>query len=331
MTIYLSNRDGNGKTSEEGHYRLQTRFLKGFSLQAADLKVTQNGPLAMSVIVQLGDYRLENGTYSYTGWLSANEVVSIPTADSANPRISSVVLYVDKNATTTAIPPNNPGVTKLMVVSGSAASVPAAPTASAIQTAVGGTNPYYILANVTVPAASSTVTNAMITDARTNIGIIDDVLKASNLKAIVGDMLYPVGSVYVNTANANNPATIFGFGTWVAYGQGQVMVGIDSTQTEFTTIGQTGGGKTVTLTQGNLPSGITGDVVWHGQESGSFVNGISGVFGNSGLVANGNQYKTATANNGAGSRGLNFNLGGSSVPHNNLPPYVTVYMWRRTV
>ena len=44
--------------------------------------------------------------------------------------------------------------------------------------------------------------------------------------------LYPVGSYYSNGAVSTNPATLLGFGTWVAV-DGKVIVGLDAGQTEF--------------------------------------------------------------------------------------------------
>ena len=118
MTLYLSNRDGNGKTSEEGHYRLQTQVLSGDVL-GGSLLVTQNSPTGMSVLVTSGDFKIDTGlNYSYTGWASVNEVITISTADPANPRITTIVAYTDKGALTSASPPNNSGINKLMAING---------------------------------------------------------------------------------------------------------------------------------------------------------------------------------------------------------------------
>lgn len=177
MAIYLSNRDGNGKTNEEGHYRLQTRVFDGFNLLTNDLKVVETSPLSLGVQVSVGDYRLESGAgYSYTGWLDAPEPVTISTADPANPRISSIVLYVDKGAVTSASPPNNPGITKAISVDGTPDPAPLAPSSSVIQTAVGAGNPYYVLADVLVGTAATQVTNSNITDRRTQLRLLDSIV-----------------------------------------------------------------------------------------------------------------------------------------------------------
>lgn len=183
MTLYLSNRDGNGKTSEEGHYRLQTQVYSGDVLGSSSVQVTQNSPTGMSVLVTPGDFKIYSGSnYSYTGWNSSNAVVTITTADPANPRITTIVLYVDKGASTSASPPNNPGIIKTMAVNGTAAAVPSAPSGGTIQTAVGGSNPYIILANVTVGTGVTTIVNANISDQRQLLTIATNLVPTAAIK-----------------------------------------------------------------------------------------------------------------------------------------------------
>lgn len=126
---------------------------------------------------------------------------------------------------------------------------------------------------------------------------VDDLIQA----------LYPVGSVYCNKAVATNPATLLGFGTWVAIG-GKVLVGLDGT-TEFATLAQTGGTKTHTLITAEMPAhthtGNSGEADRYGTipAAGDDTNVL-------------NTYTAASAGGGGA--------------HNNLQPYVVVYMWERT-
>lgn len=182
MTLYLSNRDGNGKTSEEGHYRLQTKILTGDVLGAGSLSVVQNSPAGMSVLISVGDFKIDTTDYSYTAWNSTPLQVNIPTADPANPRISTIVLYVDRSASTSPSPPNNPGIVKAMQVSGSPAAIPVAPSSGAIQTAVGANNPYIILADVRTNAGATSIVNANITDRRTRLYVGNEMVQTSSLK-----------------------------------------------------------------------------------------------------------------------------------------------------
>jgi hypothetical protein len=72
----------------------------------------------------------------------------------------------------------------------------------------------------------------------------------SKLKSALVDLLYPVGSIYMS-ANSASPSTLFG-GTWEAWGQGRVPVGVGSGYAA----NSTGGAASVdiTLTENNMPS-----------------------------------------------------------------------------
>ena len=74
----------------------------------------------------------------------------------------------------------------------------------------------------------------------------------SNMSKEQLNKTYPVGSIYIST-NSTSPATLFG-GTWEAYGTGRTLVGINTNDGNFNTIGKTGGSTTTTLAAGNLPS-----------------------------------------------------------------------------
>jgi len=126
---------------------------------------------------------------------------------------------------------------------------------------------------------------------------------------------YPVGSIYMNASNATNPATLLGFGTWASFGAGRVLVGLDSGQTEFDTLGETGGAKTHTLTEDEMPSHIH-DAAYDTLGSSS----LSGAIIQAGTSGNGNDSLQSN---------IVYETGGDQ-PHNNLQPYIVVHMWKRT-
>jgi hypothetical protein len=121
---------------------------------------------------------------------------------------------------------------------------------------------------------------------------------------------YPVGSIYMNASNSTNPATLLGFGTWTAFGAGRVLVGLDSTDTDFDTAEETGGAKTHTLTVDEMPAHTHSYDDWAGT-------------GTAGGSSSTDSRQTTSVSKTSGSTG-----GGD--PHNNLQPYITVYMWKRT-
>jgi hypothetical protein len=55
---------------------------------------------------------------------------------------------------------------------------------------------------------------------------------------------FPVGAVFIAVVSTS-PATLLGYGTWSAFGAGRVLVGLDSGDTDFDTVEETGGAKTV--------------------------------------------------------------------------------------
>lgn len=134
--------------------------------------------------------------------------------------------------------------------------------------------------------------------------------------------LYPVGSIYVNASDSTNPGTLLGFGTWVAFGSGQVAVGFSSGDTDFGTIGQTGGVKSVTLTEAQIPSHRHTVEVYNGGA------GVPEWATPDTTSVGGKAYPSPIASSNYTRGFSNYTGGGGS--HTNLQPYITVYMWKRT-
>lgn len=72
-----------------------------------------------------------------------------------------------------------------------------------------------------------------------------------------GTPTFPVGYIYLSTV-ATNPATLLGYGTWVAIATGRVLVGIDTGDPDFDTVKETGGAKTVASAGTNTAPTFTG-------------------------------------------------------------------------
>lgn len=142
---------------------------------------------------------------------------------------------------------------------------------------------------------------------------------------------YPVGSIFFHTVNTN-PSTFLG-GTWVAWGSGRVPVGVDAAQTEFDTVEETGGAKTHTLTVGEMPShnhgGATGgQSATHTHTLENHVGGPAGGGWNwagDGSTLTGPQSGAASNDH---THAISAQGGGGA--HNNLQPYITCYMFKRT-
>ena len=139
----------------------------------------------------------------------------------------------------------------------------------------------------------------------------------------LADRFFPIGTIYKSAVN-RNPAEFIG-GTWTVWGSGRVPVGVDTTQTEFETVEKTGGTKTHTLTSTQMPS-HTHTQTSHSHSISAYRSGGSSSFYINVETANtGTSYPTTSS-----SVAPTINSTGGSGSHNNLQPYITCYMWKRT-
>lgn len=141
--------------------------------------------------------------------------------------------------------------------------------------------------------------------------------------------LYPVGSIWTSTSVSTNPGTVLGFGTWAAFGQGRVLVS-KATSGTFGTIGATGGAETVTLTSAEMPVHNHG-VNDPGHNHGMYNTYNNGAGNNRSNLANGSLVSWSAPATGWAYTGISTQNAGSGGAHNNLQPYIVVYMWERTV
>lgn len=156
--------------------------------------------------------------------------------------------------------------------------------------------------------------------------------------------IYPVGSIYMSV-NSNNPSTYFG-GTWVAWGSGRVPVGINTSDSNFSTVEKTGGASTVTLTTSQMPahthtftgsSATTNSKGAHTHNVGRDSDGAAGsgaVYTVHSAGVSGADNTSPTSSAGAHThtltaKGTNASTGGGG-SHTNLQPYIVCYMWKRT-
>jgi hypothetical protein len=141
-------------------------------------------------------------------------------------------------------------------------------------------------------------------------------------------VVYPVGSVYINASVTTNPATLLGFGTWVEFGSGRVMVGQNTGDASFDVLEETGGSKDAIVVS-HTHTGTTA-------VNGSHVHTLPGTFfqggTGSGIGGGGNAINAAASTNAAGDHSHTFTTDstGSSGTNANLQPYVVVKMWKRT-
>lgn len=133
----------------------------------SDLKVSAGS--GMNVTVSTGAGIIGNGTLSGVRFAIDSPVtVAVNAASTANPRMDSVVAYIDKSvsASTSVVDNTDLGIVKFKSVAGTPASTPTAPSTATIQSSIGAGNPYMVLANVTVPKSSTAASSFKIADMR---------------------------------------------------------------------------------------------------------------------------------------------------------------------
>ena len=174
-------------------------------------------------------------------------------------------------------------------------------------------------------------------------------------------LLHPVGSIYTAII-ATNPGTLFGFGTWTAFGAGRMLISLDSTNVLFDTAEETGGSADASLPSHTHTASITS--VTAGTPAGSVLSTFTGAamaahsHTFSGAVGGGGggggqslntfygQNTTDTASAGTPTGTVTSTFTGSALATHthtvtnstegvsgtnaNYPPFIAVYMWKRT-
>ena len=150
---------------------------------------------------------------------------------------------------------------------------------------------------------------------------------------------WPVGSIFMNT-NSTNPKILLGVPsdspvTWVRWGQGRVPVGVNEGDPEgtFNVPEATGGAKTHQLAISEMPAhNHTGSTYTGGHHYHNTVALQEGPGGSNAYAAGAaalTQRTIPSTTDGAHSHFIPVQGGNSA--HNILQPYITVYMWKRTV
>jgi hypothetical protein len=232
-----------------------------------------------------------------TGSLTATRNVIAPASASK--------LYVVKNSTTGG------QSIQIKYATGTAVVIPNGQTVSVYGD---GTNFYASQTNVTNATNATNSTTKALGD--NTIAIATTAFVQTAIQT-----LYPVGSVYTSTVSTN-PNTLFGFGTWAAFGAGRVMIG-------------TGGGFAAGATGGSVDAVVvshthTATVTDLGHAH-NFVNGNGGTLG-SGNNLLGSSTVTVTQAVQSAVTGITVanSTEGVSGTNANLQPYIVVYMWNRT-
>lgn len=149
-----------------------------------------------------------------------------------------------------------------------------------------------------------------------------DVLQLGDSAWLTAQGAYPVGAIYLSVTDVN-PAALFG-GTWERISQGRFLIGAGANAANTTDYwgsyaagaenfpsGEMGGEVTHTLTVDEMPSHTHPErLEW----SNTKAWGLTG---------------TGEGANAVADQGTTTSATGGGKAHNNMPPYLVVYMWKR--
>ena len=159
----------------------------------------------------------------------------------------------------------------------------------------------------------------------------------------IASAAYPVGAVFIAVVSTN-PSSLLGFGTWAAFGAGRMLIGIDGSDSDFDAAEETGGAKTVTLSEANLPAhkhflfanhsmDSNTDSDWARINNSATGNGTNNSASIEYFQSSGSddfKYRIAFDDANAAPTLHPSSATGSGTAHSNMPPFITVYMWKRT-
>jgi len=154
---------------------------------------------------------------------------------------------------------------------------------------------------------------------------------------------YPVGAVFIAVV-ATNPSSLLGFGSWSAFGTGRMLIGVDSGDSDFDAAEETGGVKTHSLSEAELPAHKHFIFANHSMDSNSSSDWAR--INNSSTGNGANNSASVEYFQSSGSDDFKYRIAfddanaaptlhpssatGSGTAHTNMPPFIAVYMWKRT-
>jgi hypothetical protein len=190
------------------------------------------------------------------------------------------------------------GATTEVLVGGGAAALPVWTTASGSGAPVRQTNATLVNPALGTPA-SGVLTNC------------------------TGFQAFPVGSVFMAVV-ATNPSTLLGYGSWAAFGAGRMPIGIDSGNALFDAAEETGGSANSVVVSHTHTATVNDPGHVHSFSAVQQIGGSYLAFSSTG--------QQAVSNTDSATTGITVGMStdGVSGTNANYPPFIAVYMWKRT-
>ena len=164
----------------------------------------------------------------------------------------------------------------------------------------------------------------------------DHVLRRGDIQNLV----WPVNAIFLSVSSTN-PATLLGFGTWTQVSQGKFLMGQDPSDSDFSSAENTGGNKH--HTHDVNPSSVTTDSISTTSSGYTSENTDKLIVSPDGLtsikpgtdtavdVASSDHIHPISSHNHGINHTHNVDVPNTpSTNNNNLSPYYTIYVWKRT-
>ena len=165
-----------------------------------------------------------------------------------------------------------------------------------------------------------------------------NLLAGASALGVIMSQIYPVHTIFTSVVSTNPATLLAGMSgtTWVAFGSGKTLVGLDSGDGDFNQIEEVGGSKTNTTAVGGTSLSIA-QLPAHGHPY-AVTSTSTPVSGNSGGFMTSSFQGSSGPNNGSvgSSAGQQIGGAGSGSTHthttntNVVQPYIVVYFWKRT-
>lgn len=166
-----------------------------------DLKLAAiAGQMKIQVLMGRAIIPDSNGVMAYPFYMHTDDAdLAVTSNGSGNARKDTVVAYIDKGASPDTTGTN---VAKLLVIAGTPSASPVAPDDTAIQAAIGASNPYLRLGNFTVPTGATEILSANIEDTRV---FAEAVLRQPKIQGAYQDWitLTPGANVVIDLSKGN--------------------------------------------------------------------------------------------------------------------------------
>jgi len=186
MTKKVFNMQG-GKHSVLAYSAFENRAWGSCVASAASFVVSIGTGMGLNISTGDGLISVDT-TLARRIQIDAVETVTVSAASASYGRIDSVVAYIDTAVTPdTSTTDNANNILKFIVVAGTAASTPVAPTGAAIQSAIGAGKPYMILYNALIPQNAVNTSGVTLTDLR-NVFTIQKTANIADLAITTGKL-----------------------------------------------------------------------------------------------------------------------------------------------